>query len=115
MQYLRLEQKLNDLAGYGLIDGPFYGWAGAFQNIFVDKKLSPEERVDRLIKVIEDALKDWRGRSKNDLQVLTVEDYMKATGKSRSTIGRWLKKNKIPNAHKIGEGKNAKWIILSKT
>lgn len=115
MQYLQLEQTLNRLSGHSIINGPFYGYAGALQNILVDKSLTGEQRAKSLTNFINDVLEVWNKKPKKDLQLLTVDDYMKNTGKSRSTVCRWLKRGLIPGARRIGEGKNSKWVILNKT
>jgi hypothetical protein len=53
MKYAKHEAALNQLAGGSPEKGPFYGMAGALENILKDESTTPDEKAEKLAELIE--------------------------------------------------------------
>ena len=116
MNYLNLEMTLNKITGYGMVDGPFYGMAGALENILKDPSLKPAERADKLTDLISDAWAEHKkkiAQAGGSLDFLTPEEYGLKIGKSAQMVRRYISQGRIP-AYIFGKGKNRKLVIPNK-
>jgi hypothetical protein len=53
MKYAMHEAALNQLAGGSPEKDPFYGMAGALENILKDESTTPDEKAEKLAELIE--------------------------------------------------------------
>ena len=113
MNYLNLEQTLNRISGYGIIDGPFYGLSGALESILKDEKLKPAEKADKLSELLKDSWEAQQvkvAKAEGKVDFLTPEEYGEIIGKSSQMVRRYIREGRIP-AYIFGKGNNRKLII----
>ncbi len=113
MKFLQLEYALNEIAGYGVIDGPFYGMAGALEGILKDKSTNGQQKATELAEIIKSCFRDHTQKLRED-NIITSEEYAKKVGRSIETVNRWMRAGKVPGAFQLGHGKSSRWGILAK-
>ncbi len=104
MASLRLEQALSEISTGSLINSPFYGTAGAWEQLLKTYTKDHDILSDQLAKMI---LNYGREHKNKKSSFMTVEEYAKIMKRAPYTIRRWIKQGKVPSARKIGNN----WFI----